>query len=217
MSEESKEQSQLVKALEVPSAFVVLISAVKIVEALADVSFARLGMFPRAAHGLIGVFTTPLLHGDLEHLVSNAFPLLVLGAGIGVFYPTVRNKIFLSVYFGSTALLWIFGREVYHIGASGVVYGLASFAFFSGVVRRDSRAMALAFITVFLYGGLVWGVLPIKEGMSWDGHLTGAVAGFIAAIVFRKDDPHQRYDWEDEDEDPTPEDLKISHDKPYPF
>jgi len=89
----------------------------------------------------------------------------------------------------SGVLLWIIGGTGNHIGASGIVYGLASFLFWSGVIRRNLLLMRISLVVVFLYGGMIWWMLPIKEGVSWEGHLSGALVGLILAIFYRNSGP----------------------------
>jgi hypothetical protein len=142
--------------------------------------------------------TAPLIHADFNHLLPT-FPLLFLGVGISYSYPSCSKKLFAGVYILHGLLVWIIARQAYHIGASGLVYGLVSFLFFSGIIRRDNRSIALALIVTFLYGGLTWGVLPIKAEISWEAHLFGSIVGIIFAYIFRKADPAPKYDWEDEE------------------
>jgi membrane associated rhomboid family serine protease len=96
-------------------------------------------------------------------------------------------------------LIWIFAREAWHIGASGLLYGLLGFLFFSGIFRRDRRSVALALLVIFLYGGFVWGILPLSREISWEAHLFGGISGILASFLFRKDDPYIGYEWEEED------------------
>jgi len=106
------------------------------------------------------------------------------------------------MYVLSGAILWVIGRSAIHIGASTIVYGLAAFLFFSGITRRDMRSIGLALIVVFLYGGsLSMGLLPVDTGVSWEGHLSGGIAGVITALLYRKDDPPKKYSWEDEEDE----------------
>ncbi len=172
----------------------------------------KLGVLPRNLSGLLGIFTSPLIHSGFPHLISNTAPLIFMGFGIYYFYPKVAYKVFAVIYLGTGILVWIFGREVYHIGASGIIYGFVSFLFFSGVFRKDNRSIALGLIVIFLYGGLIWGVLPVEQGVSWESHLSGAVVGIIAAFTFRKVDPPKKYDWEDEESDTPVEKLEVSYD-----
>jgi len=148
------------------------------------------------------VITSAFVHGDLKHLISNSLPLLVLGAGLFYFYRTLAWRVFFGVYLLGGFWLWLGGRESYHIGASGLVYGLTTFLFFSGVLRRDIRLMALSLLVVFLYGGMVWGIFPLFIGISWEAHLFGAFAGVLFAFVYRKEGPQRKiFEWENEMED----------------
>lgn len=172
----------------------------------------KLGILPRNVEGLIGIVTAPLIHGSFSHLISNTVPLILMGLGIFYFYPKVAYKVFVIIYLGTGILVWFFGREVYHIGASGVIYGFVSFLFFSGVFRKDNKSIALALIVIFLYGGLIWGVLPTRQAISWESHLFGAVVGIVAAFIFRNVDPPKKYEWEDEEDDTPVEKLEVSYD-----
>lgn len=172
----------------------------------------KLGILPRNAEGLIGIFTSPLIHSDFSHLISNSFPLVLLGFGIFFFYPNSAYKVFIFVYLCTGLLVWLFAREVYHVGASGIVYAFVSYFFFNGLFRRDTRSVTLSLIVVFLYGGLVWGIFPGMEGISWESHLFGAISGMLASFVFRKSDPIKKYDWENEESEIPARELEVSYD-----
>ncbi len=212
------EEKELIrKSLLLPSLFILLIWLIKIVESAAGISLVSYGLYPGNASGLIGILTFPLIHGSWGHLFSNTFPVLFLSMGVLYFYKTSAVKVLLMSYFIPGICVWLFGRESYHVGASAIIYSLVAFLFFSGVIRRDKRAISLALIVTFFYGGLVWGVLPLKREISWEGHLFGALTGIAASIIFRKKDPYKKYDWEDDDDDTPPEKLEISYKKGYPF
>ena len=196
---EASEKKKFVRCLVYPVAFVVLLWTIKILEMSLEFNLVSFGIFPRKFSGLIGIITAPLIHADFNHLISNSLPLLFLGIGISYAYPTISKKLFLGVYILHGLLVWIFARQAYHIGASGLVYGFVAFLFFSGIIRRDNRSVALALIVTFLYGGLTWGVLPIKAEISWEAHLFGSLIGILFAFLFRKSDPAPKYDWEEED------------------
>lgn len=149
----------------------------------------RYGLLPKHARGLLGIITAPFIHGSLSHLVSNTFPILLLGSGIGYFYPKTFPKIFVVGWLLSGLLVWVFGRETFHIGASGLVYALAFYIFFSGIFRGQKQLIALSLLVAFLYGSLVWGMLPIEEHISWESHLYGALVGLVSAFVFRHSNP----------------------------
>lgn len=148
-------------------------------------SLSALGVLPGHKEGLKGILMAPLIHGNLSHLVSNSIPLFVLTLIISFFYRKVAYLAFALIYVLSGAAVWMFAREVYHIGASGLVYGLLSFVFWSGVFRRNIKSIVLALIVTILYSGYIWGVLPVKEGISWESHLFGGIAGILVAYVLR--------------------------------
>ncbi len=212
-----EEKEHVRKSLLIPVIFVLIIWIIKIVETVAGISFVTYGVYPGSPGGLIGILTFPIIHGSWGHLFSNTFPVLFLSMGVLYFYKSSAVKVLLMSYFIPGIGIWLFGRESFHVGASAVIYALAAYLFFSGIIKRDKRAITLALIVTFLYGGLVWGVLPLKKEISWEGHLFGALTGIAAAIIFRKKDPYKRYDWENEDESEPPEKLEISYKKGYPF
>jgi len=196
-----------------PLLFPVVLWVVHLLSLLFSEDLSKLGLLPRNLVGLLGILTSPLIHADFSHLISNTIPLIILGWIIFYFYPKVSYILFIFIYLVTGLLVWIFARQVYHIGASGIVYGFVSFLFFSGIFRRDNTSIALALVITFLYGGLVWGMIPGWKGISWESHLFGAITGFVAAYLFRKiDPPKKKYDWEDEPEDFDVKDLEVSYD-----
>lgn len=168
-----------------PVLFTMVLWAVKLVEEGFGLDFTKLGIFPMHADGLQGLLFSPLIHGDYGHLLANTIPLIVLGLGLFFFYPREAYVVFLASWLLSGLGTWLIGRGSYHIGASGIIYALAGFLFFSGVLRNDIRLLSISLIVVFLYGSMVWGVLPIRSGMSWEGHLSGMVAGVLMAWYYR--------------------------------
>ena len=196
-----------------PLLFSVVLWVVHLLSLLFNEDLSKLGLLPRNLVGLLGILTSPLIHADFSHLISNTIPLIILGWIIFYFHPKVSYILFIFIYLVTGLLVWIFARQVYHIGASGIVYGFVSFLFFSGIFRRDNTSIALALVITFLYGGLVWGMIPGWKGISWESHLFGAITGFVAAYLFRKiDPPKKKYDWEDEPEDFDVKDLEVSYD-----
>jgi len=177
-----------------------------------NLDLSRMGILPRDMIGILGIISGPIVHADFSHLLSNTIPLLILGWTIFFFYSKVSYKTFIVIYVLTGLFVWMFARQVYHIGASGIVYGFVSFLFFSGIFRRDNKSIAIALIVTFLYGGIVWGVLPVQKGISWESHLFGGIAGLITAFVFRKIDPPKKYDWEEEKDDFDVNDLEVSYD-----
>jgi len=213
----SEERKKFLDSLKIPTLFLVLIVIIELVEYLSNSNFVQFGILPRETLGLVGIFTAPLLHSNVQHLFSNAVPLLVLGTSIYYFYPESSKKAIPIIYLSTNILVWLFARDSYHIGASGVVYGLASFLFFSGIIKKDKRAITLTLLTSFLYGGLVLGLFPTKEGVSWESHLFGFLTGLVLAILYRKKDPFKKYDWEEDELEEDVRDLKVSYRKENPF
>ena len=171
-----------------------------------------MGILPRDMFGFLGIISGPIVHANFSHLLSNTIPLIILGWAIFFFYSKVSYKTFIVIYVLTGLLVWLFAREVYHIGASGIVYGIVSFLFFSGIFRRDNKSISIALIVTFLYGGIIWGILPGQKGISWESHLFGGIAGIITAFIFRKIDPPKQYDWEDEVDDFDVDELEVSYD-----
>jgi membrane associated rhomboid family serine protease len=165
-----------------------------------------LGILPRNEKGLVGIVTSVFVHGDIGHIASNTLPILVLGMLLFYFYRKLALNVFVLIWLVSGLWLWIGGRtspsgEMRHIGASTLIYGLTTFLFFSGVFRRHKPLMVVSMLVVFLYGSITWGMFPLMPGMSWEGHLFGAIAGLLVAYNYRKEGPQRRrYEWEDEEE-----------------
>jgi membrane associated rhomboid family serine protease len=197
----SKEKKRLLYSFAFPGLFLVLIWLVKIAEVTLNLNFTFLGVFPLRAKGLIGIITAPLVHSDFQHLAANSLPLVILGTGIFYFYHKIAYKVFFLIYLISNIWIWFGARYAYHIGASGLIYGFASFLFFSGVIRKNVKLMAISLLVVFLYGSMVWGLLPIQPHVSWESHLMGAIAGLVLAFYYRDKGPKRKiYSWELEEE-----------------
>ena len=197
----------------IPALLVLVISVVFLLDVEFDLNLYRFGLKPRDVDGLWGIFTMPFIHGSFEHLFNNMTALFVLTWCLFYFYHDLALRILLWTFIMSGIWVWISARGTYHIGASAIVYGLVTFLFFSGIFRRYYRLMAISFLVVFLYGSLIWGILPIKPGISWEGHLWGSMAGLILAVVYRKQGPQRPvYEWDDEDdEDNEEEPPRIGH------
>ncbi len=144
------------------------------------------GIIPRTAFGIIGIFTAPMLHGSFAHLVSNTIPLLFLGTVLFYFYSGIAQAVFLRAYFWTNFLVWLFAREANHIGASGLVYGMAFFLIFFGIFRRDFISIFISIIVLLLYGGVFYGVLPTDSRVSWESHLGGALVGVSTAVTYSR-------------------------------
>ncbi len=211
---EEKDKILASKSLLLPGAFVVLLWIILIIQQIFDLNFPyEFGLYPRKLSGLIGIITSPLIHAGYTHLFSNTLPVFLLSAGIIYFYPETASKVLTIIYVFTGILVWLFARSVYHIGASGLIYGFAAFLFFSGIFKRDNHSIGLSLLVTFLYGGMVWGILPGQQGISWESHFFGGMTGIVCAFIFRKKDKHYKYDWEAEESDIPPDKLEISYDK----
>jgi membrane associated rhomboid family serine protease len=191
-------------ALKIAAISVLILWLILIVDGVFDLRLARYGLRPGNTWGLIGVFTAPLLHAGVEHLFSNSMPLLISLTAILYIYPASAVRVIPLIWLGSGLLGWFIGRPSLHFGASGLVYGLLAYVFVSGILRRDMRSVSVSLMVWFLYGSMIWGILPIRPHMSWELHLTGALLGAVLAIVYRGYDriPLVRYEWEDDDSVP---------------
>ncbi|EAY24732.1 rhomboid family intramembrane serine protease [Microscilla marina] len=159
---------------------------IKLLETLSGSSWSKYGLYPKEIFGIKGILTMPFLHADYAHLIANTIPLVVLLTFIHINYRESARKLPGWLIFASGLWTWSFARPSFHIGASGLVYGLISFVLFSGFIRRDRPSLALSFLVIFLYGGFIWGMLPQGGNVSWEGHLSGGIAGFIFAFAFSK-------------------------------
>lgn len=163
--------------------------------------FTRLGVYPLEKRGVFGIFAHPLVHGSFKHLLANSFPLFFLSWCLFYFYKEVAPYIYFAIWVGCGILTFLIGKSGWHIGASGIIYGLAFFLFFSGLLRKHIPLIAISLLITFLYGGLIWNMFPFfaKETTSWEGHLSGAIIGTICAFAFREHGP-QKPEMADEEE-----------------
>jgi len=211
------ERNKLIRSLIFPFLLIVILWIIKAAEVFFVFDLTFLGILPLKAWGLIGIFTAPLIHADFAHLGSNTLPLFVLTAGLFYFYREIAFRIFFLNWFMVGLWVWLFARgEAPHIGASGLVYGLASFHLFSGLIRREPRLMAFSLLVIFLYGSIIWGIFPQffpDKNISWESHLMGLISGFVLAIYYHNDGiQRKKYEWheEEEEEEENPEYAKYS-------
>lgn len=182
-----------------PVFLVLIIWSVLSFEVRFNVNFNEYGIYPLTLKGLRGVFLSPFIHSGIEHLYHNTLPLLVLTMALFYFYRHIAWKVILWGIVVSGLLTWCIGRPSYHIGASGLIYVLVSFTFFKGVLAKHYRLIALSLLVVFLYGSMVWYVMPIKDGVSWEGHLSGLITGLTFAFLFKRQIAKpKKFEWEQE-------------------
>ena len=197
----STEKKHLLSILFIPLLFLLVMWVVKIVEYNFELSFAHFGVFPQSLSGLKGILLSPFIHKDFTHLINNSYPILILGGILFSIYRKIALQLFIWLFFIAGFWLWIIGRPSFHIGASGIIYALASFLLVSGIIQRNRRLSAISMLVIFLYGSMVWGMLPTKEPISWEGHLAGFLAGILVAIFYRKEGPkRKKYQWEIDEE-----------------
>lgn len=170
----------------VPLVAIVIIWLIYWIEITFGYNFNKYGIFPRDFKGLRGVFLSPLIHSNISHLSNNSVPLFVLLASLFYFYRKIAFKVLFYGVFFSGFLCWLIARDSYHIGASGVIYLLFSFVFFSGIIRKHYRLIAMSLVVIFLYGSMIWLLLPTEDRISWEGHLSGFLVGFLYACLYRK-------------------------------
>jgi membrane associated rhomboid family serine protease len=144
------------------------------------------GILPRQIIGLRGIVFAPFLHGGLGHLIANSLPFLILG-----WFVMLQETSDFFVVTGITMLVsglgvWLFGSPGFHIGASGVIFGYLGFLLLRGYFERNIPSILLSLIVGVLYGSTIWGVLPLQQGISWEGHLFGFIGGVVAARLLTR-------------------------------
>lgn len=181
-----------------PILFVLLIWGVYWVEVKFGYDFTSWGVRPQSVKGLRGILFSPFIHSGLTHLLHNTVPLLVLSTALFYFYHKIAWRTLFWIVILSGLGTWLIGRPSYHIGMSGVIYALVSFLFFKGIMAKHFRLIALSLLVVFLYGSLIWGTLPLDAKISWEGHLSGFIAGGLLGVFrFRESVPKPAtYHWE---------------------
>lgn len=200
----NQNQKQLVDALLIPAVLVIFMILTFVFEKGMDFDFHKAGIYPRSIKSIPAIFSYIFIHADVKHLINNIFSFFILSVSLFYFYKPLALPILFYSNVVSGVLLWIIGRESWHIGASGLIYALAFFLFFSGIIRKYIPLIAISLVITFLYGNMVWHVFPwqVNDPISWEGHLTGSISGFILAVVFRKSGPQKPVKiWEDEDDD----------------
>lgn len=172
------------KAAETIGFFTLLIWIAHFLNTLTGHQLDVFGIYPRKLEALPGVILWPFLHANFNHIILNTTPLFFMG-----FLVALRGRrlfVYSSLLIVAVGGLgvWIFGREAFHIGASGLVFGYFGFLVAIGIYERSFSGLAIASLTLFYYGGIIFGVLPTNSFVSWEGHLFGLLAGILAARVF---------------------------------
>jgi membrane associated rhomboid family serine protease len=203
LSDAAADARRLRRSFAASLGFTAALWLIELVELGLHLDFSRYGVYPRTVHGLSGILLAPLIHGSLAHVFSNTLPIIILGTALVYGYPRAARLVLPVLYFGTGIGVWLFGRSAWHIGASGLIFGMMFFIATIGVLRWDTRSIALAMVVFLLYGGMVWGVLPGDPSVSFESHLAGALLGVALAVWLKNRDPappSKRYSWEDEEE-----------------
>lgn len=177
----------LMDSIKLPLAFVGLWWVIQLMQYVFELEFGYLGIYPLSLSGLKGIFIAPMIHGDFSHLIHNSIPFLVLSTMILFFYRSVALRSFIMIYLLTGIAVWVGARSVFHIGASGVVYGLMTFVLGNGLFRRNIKSIVLALSVFIFYSGMLVGVLPNQEGISWESHLFGALVGLFVAFFYKEE------------------------------
>ena len=196
------ELRRMLLAAVIPTFLLFIMYLLKALEVGMEWDFTRLGVYPMQKRGVFGIFAHPLIHSSFKHLLANTIPLFFLSWCLFYFYRHIASYILFSVWIGCGILTFLIGKPGWHIGASGIIYALAFFLFFSGILRKYVPLVAISLLITFLYGGMVWNMFPqfAKETSSWEGHLSGAIAGTFCAIGFMKQGPQRPDPFANEEE-----------------
>lgn len=196
-------QARFWRSVYIVAAFIGLLWVILGVISNLPIDTRPFALFPGRVDGLPGILTAPLLHADAEHLAANSFGLIILGVLTLYRFPASAPVTIVAIWILSGIGTWLIGRPSFHIGASGVTHGLMFFVFVSGLIRRDRTSIAAAMLTFTFFGGMLLTILPREEGISFEYHLSGAIAGVLCAILMRRRDPappRRKYSWEIEEE-----------------
>jgi membrane associated rhomboid family serine protease len=196
-----EDTGRLALAFVLSASFALFLWLVKIVETMTGFDAIQYGIHPGRIDGLLGILAAPFIHGSSTHLLSNTLPIVILGTTLLYGYPRAARIVIPVLFLGAGLGVWLFARPSYHVGASGLTFGMMFFVFTIGVLRWDRRAIGLALVVFFLYGGMVWGLFPGDPAISYESHIAGAGTGVALAFLLRRLDPappKRRYSWEDE-------------------
>jgi len=202
-AEHSVEKRRFTYAVFIPGIVVIIMIISFLLEHGMGWDFHTAGVYPRDVKHIWGIFTIVFVHGSWSHLVNNVISFFVLSSFLYYFYAPIASRILILATIVSGLILWVIGRESWHIGASGLIYALAFFLFFSGIIRKYVPLIAISFIVALLYGNMVWHIFPweVHDAISWEGHLAGGIIGLVLALYYRNEGPQKPIKiWEEEDD-----------------
>jgi len=181
----TRKNNSIITSLKYSFTFIVIFWVIELIQYL-GLDFASFGILPRQTSGLLGVLTSPFIHGDFQHLIANTVPFFVLSFLLFLFYKQRAFTFLVLIWLSTGILTWIIGRSAWHIGASGIIYGLASFLVLGGILSKNIKLILVSIVVLILYSGMAWGIFPGDARISWEGHLSGAISGIIWAYLYRK-------------------------------
>lgn len=181
----TKKNNVVLSSLKYSFIFIVIFWIIQVIQYL-GLNFATFGILPRTVNGLLGIITAPFIHGDFQHLIANTLPFFILSFLLFLFYKRRASSFLLLIWITSGLLTWIIGRSSWHIGASSVIYGMASFLVLGGIMSRNWKLILVSIVVAVAYYGLIWGIFPQDPSISWEGHLSGALAGLFWAYAYRR-------------------------------
>lgn len=213
---QSPERKKLIHAVFIPAILSLVILLVFTLENGMGLNFHTAGILPRSITNLWGILTYVFIHGSLSHLLNNVLTFFILASCLYYFYKEIATKVLLISYLISGVVLWVIGRENWHIGASGLIYALAFFLAFSGLFRKHTPLIAISLVVVLLYGNMIWHIVPwqVNDPISWEGHLAGGISGIILSIIYRNKGPQKPVKvWEEETDDNDMEYMEVTSDE----
>jgi len=181
-----KDIKNFIYLIRFPLLFTLILWIVTILDIGFGLKLMFFGIYPREFSGLQGVIFSPLIHSGWSHLIANSSPILVLTSIITLFYARAAGSVLVMIWIGMGMMVWMFARPSYHIGASGLVYGLVFYIFFAGIFKKNLKSIVLALIVLTVYSGMFTSMFPnVKDGISWESHLYGALVGLVTAFIFK--------------------------------
>ena len=194
---------QFIHAIFIPVIIGILMILSFVLEKGMDWDFHTAGVYPRRIENIWGIFTLVFVHADWSHLTNNIISFVLLSSFLYYFYKELASKIMMLSYVSSGFILWIIGRDNWHVGASGWIYSLAFFLFFSGLIRKHIPLIAISLIVAFIYGSMIWHIFPWQnqDPVSWEGHLAGGFVGVVLSVWYRNSEPQKPVQIWDDDAD----------------
>lgn len=197
------EEKLKIKYFVIPLVMTLIMFVQVLLQEVYRIDFQFAALHPKHADGLKGIILSIFVHGSWKHFFSNLIPFFLFSVALFQFY-TFAFKLLIYITILTGLNVWLMAdSNTFHVGVSGVIYGLASFHITSAILRREMRIMAFAMLIIFLYGSMIWGFFPEffpNENISWESHLMGFVVGIIFAFYYRDEGP-KRPEIIDEDED----------------